>query len=177
MRASWIHSWREVGASVTLQDRKDESRHLLHESIEHPSGEWADISDAIDAYAAVCVAEALAPRAPSPELAEAERWLRHIASYGGSSKNADGGPYCPTSADAWRFAPAIAAELTRLRAIVSRLESAPSRTLYVPCKDDAEALDAVTGHGFWTGDPAKVAGWVRGGETVRVVELRVKGTT
>ena len=108
-----------------------------------------------EAEASRAVAEALQPRDPSPELAEAERWLRLIASYGGSTKNADGGPDCPTSADAWRFSPAIVDELTRLRVEFARLQAAPSRTVYTPAFSEEGACAAVAGHGYFVERPLK----------------------
>jgi phosphoglycolate phosphatase-like HAD superfamily hydrolase len=134
-------------------------------------------------------------RDPSPELAEAEQSLRRVAALNAADFN------YPERRDIG-YAQAIADELTRLRARaeaaetelasvreswefavkrfeeaeakIASLQAAPSRTLYVPCKDAEDALNAITKHGFWTEDPAKVAGWVRGGDTVRVVELRVR---
>jgi hypothetical protein len=54
------------------------------------------------------VAEALAPREPSPELAEAERWLAG---------------QCPAPFGRKSHASVIASELVRLSATVARLEA------------------------------------------------------
>ena len=73
-----------------------------------PCTDCAAVPRMLDAYVALCVAETMAPREPSPELVEAEKWLRDCA-----------------NAWAWQRSPearAIAAELDRLRANIATLE-------------------------------------------------------
>ena len=71
----------------------------------------------------------------------------------------------------------LEATIAELRALVARLQAGPSRALYVPAKDAEDALNSVIRRGFWATDPAKVAGWARGGEHVVALELRVKEET
>jgi hypothetical protein len=81
------------------------------------------------------------PREPSPELDEADRWLRETVERI-RTKTIDGGPGCPTSADAWKHAPTIAAELDRLRAQVAAQAAEIERLKLAPCElRNAELLN------------------------------------
>jgi hypothetical protein len=105
-------------------ERKEQARISAREAIDiviaecsvnrHATPEERSIFDravtAIDAYAAACVAAALQPREPDPELVKGEEYLSNIVAwqYGAANANA---------------AIAIQHELTRLRAEVARLKA------------------------------------------------------
>ena len=112
------------------------------------------------------------PREPSPELAEAEEWLTdhdegfsgtHISALARSLRN-----------ELYR----LRAETARLREQVARLQSSPSSLVYVPAKDDNEALDTVANKGFFlrsNSDSTCAIGMLADGQCWHVVELRAKG--
>jgi len=98
----------------------EEARAALRDAIRayerDPLSPVAILEEAIDAFAASVRAEVLTPREASPELAEAEKFLRE----------------CATNTDDndlhlhWVRCVPIAAELDRLRAEVSRLQATPA---------------------------------------------------
>lgn len=99
--------------------------------------------DSVDTENGVLISQQSASCDPSPELERAEQWFRTCASATleecGDERMALG---C-------RFAELMVAELDRLRALVARLQSAPSRVVYVPAHSAEEACATVAGRGFF----------------------------
>jgi hypothetical protein len=116
---------------------------------DEPAAVYYDARDVL-AYAAACVAEALQPRDPSPELAEAVKWLESAAEQRhGKTKEiaaemvrlrAQAGRLAAEAQASTRMLDSAEAECARLRAENAALRGEAERTVYVSHFDASSAI-------------------------------------
>lgn len=114
-------------AAERVVQARDNIRIALHNGGFYEAWKLPSLASAIDALVKASQAEALAPREPSPELAEAEAWLRRLIGNIVTSKRVN-----PS---------AILAELDRLRSEVARLTGEAQLRSEPACEPPKPAAD------------------------------------